>query len=93
MTKYEKIFKALSDSFDVIALYEEVDDFETCLNEQGLEIVESKLETNYKSLLKASQLVINDWNNLSPDIILGDRINELSDCIKNSKEWNGNERT
>jgi len=43
-------------------------------------------ETNYDCLSKVAQLVVNAWNNLSPDIILGDRINELSDCIKNSKE-------
>jgi len=42
MTKHEKIFWALSDTFDITPLNEEIDEFETCLNEQGLKIVKSK---------------------------------------------------
>ena len=42
MTKHQKIFKALSDTFDITPLNEQIDDFETCLNEQGLKIVKSK---------------------------------------------------
>ena len=42
MKKYQKIFKALSDTFDITPINSEIDDFETCLNEQGLKIVKSK---------------------------------------------------
>jgi len=40
MTKYQKIFTALSDTFDITPLNEEIDDFETCLNEQNFDLVD-----------------------------------------------------
>jgi len=46
MKKYQKIFKALSDTFDITPINSEIDDFETCLNEHELEIVEINLDNN-----------------------------------------------
>jgi len=51
MTKYKKIFKALSDTFDITPLNEEIDDFETTLNEYGFEIVQTKIDNIAKEKL------------------------------------------
>ena len=72
MTKYQKIFKALSDTFDITPLNEEIDDFESCLNEQGLEIVDIDGGYSYNTILdllvdianvasKRSSNIIYDW--------------------------------
>jgi len=40
MTKHEKIFKAFFSTFHMTPLNEEIDDFETCLNEQNFDLVD-----------------------------------------------------
>ena len=57
MKKYQKIFKALSDTFDITPINSEIDDFETCLNEQGLKIVKSKTMLDLLKKLEVKPII------------------------------------
>jgi len=59
MTKYEKIFEALA-QFDIVLTNSEIDDFETCLKEQGLKIVELKTMLDLLEKLEVKALSRNN---------------------------------
>lgn len=68
MTKYERIFDAFSDTFDITPINSEIDDFEIRLNEAGLAIVEQK-EWNRIDKLPDRIHVINDLTAISGRVI------------------------